>query len=84
MKIDITPITSHVRVFLDGDMSAANKDPYDLVMTVQHLNNDRAYVSGMAGVMTTKIFRGIEKKLKASGIQVIDFEKGGRQRSIAG
>ena len=82
MKVELTAVTSHLRVFLDDRMSVSAKAPYDTIMTVQHLNNNRAYVSGLSGIMNAEIFREIEIELRIRGIELIEFEKGGEQRKI--
>ena len=82
MRIDVDPVTSHLRVFLDDAKCAKNKDPYDSIMTVQHLNNNEVYISGLKGVMSKEIFRAVVSYFFDEGIARVTYERDGIIKTV--
>jgi len=82
MRIDIDPVTSHLRVFLDNSKCSANKDPYDSIMTVQHLNGTEVYISGLKGIMSKEIFRAVVSYFFERGIARVTYERDGKIKTV--
>lgn len=75
MKLEITPVVSHLRVFLDDSKGVDNKDPYDTIMTVLHLNDKEVYISGLKGVMSKETRSKISELLSSLGVTKVTYER---------
>lgn len=82
MRIDIDPITSHLRVFLDDLKCSANKDPYDSIMTIQHLNDNEVYISGLKGLVSKEILRAVVSHFFNQGIARVSYEREGKINTV--
>jgi len=81
MKLELNRVTSHLRIFIDDTKSANNRDPYDTIITVQHISDTEVHLSGLKGVMNREIRKEIEKFFRGQGVTNVTFERHGKQQS---
>ncbi len=82
MRIDLDRVTSHLRIFVDDDKSAKNRDPYDTIITVQHISDTEVHLTGLKGEMNREILSGIYKFFRDQGITTVTFERHGAKKEI--
>lgn len=76
MHCTYTPLTGHIRVFSEGKRSG---DPYCGIATIQHLNEDTAYLSGMMGDFNKEAFKALLDKIKELGFSKVIYERAGKK-----
>lgn len=82
MKIELNRVTSHLRIFINDEKSAKNRDPYDTIITVQHISETEVHLSGLKGVMNRQILEEIYSFFRAQGVTKVTFERHGKQKEI--
>ena len=78
MTIHFKPILSTVRFFDDG--SYEEKTPFKAVATVQFINDDEAFISGLHGTITRADMREVFEELAKMGIKVVRYERHGKEK----
>lgn len=81
MKLELNRVTSHLRIFIDDTKSVNNRDPYDTIITVQHISDTEVHLSGLKGVMNKEIRKEIVKFFHAQGVTNVTFERHGTKQS---
>jgi hypothetical protein len=81
MKLELNRVTSHLRIFIDDNKSTGNRDPYDTIITVQHISDTEVHLSGLKGVMNREILKEIEQFFREQGVTTVTFERHGKQQS---
>jgi hypothetical protein len=81
MKLELNRVTSHLRIFIDDNKSTDNRDPYDTIITVQHISDTEVHLSGLKGVMNREILKEIEQFFREQGVTTVTFERHGKQQS---
>jgi len=74
MKIELTPVVSHLRVFGKG-LSYAKRDEYDGILTVQWMDSQHVYLSGAHGTITHEIYRAAFGKLAEAGVIQVRYHQ---------
>lgn len=82
MKFELSPVTSHIRIFKDGNKSSEARDPYDAIITIQFLNYDIVYLSGLNGIVTRAGFNALMAFLKENGAKEVQYERKGKVKTI--
>lgn len=81
MKLELNRVTSHLRIFIDDNKSTDNRDPYDTIITVQHISDTEVHLTGLKGVMNREILSEIEKFFREQGVTKVTFERHGKPQS---
>ncbi len=80
MIIHIKPVLSHIRFFPEG--SYDDRTPYSAIATVQFINDDEAFISGLHGTITRAEMRAVFKELSNMGITVVRYERHGKEKVV--
>lgn len=72
---------SQIRAYSSAE-GYENKEPFDLILTVHHLGDDKVFVEGMRGVMSKALLRALTEYARERGVREILFQRGKNDRVI--
>lgn len=82
INLVLTPVMSQIRAYVDNPDGYANRDPYQAIITVQHIGDKAAYLSGAMGKIDRNMFDAAVKLLGDIGITEVTIERRGKIRSL--
>ena len=80
MKVVYTPVVGHIRLFLDDESEYG--DRYDCIITVQYLDSDSVFLSGLNGRLTRAMGMKVFKSLKDMGIKKGSYIRNGKTITV--
>jgi hypothetical protein len=72
----ITPVVSQIRIYHVPN-GYEERIPYEGIITVTHITDKMAYLSGAHGIIDRSIYRKIIELLKEQGIDEVFYERRG-------
>ena len=78
--IHIKPVLSHIRYFSKG--SYENREPYSAIATVQFINDNEVFISGLHGTISRKDLQEGIAELTLLGVTIIRYERHGKDKVI--
>lgn len=79
--VELTSLCAQLRVYAAGKCYA-NRDAYELSLTVQYLTDDTVYLSSAQGKIDANIRQLAAAKLKSTGVKHVKYEHGGLQYTV--
>ena len=80
VHLHMSPFVSTIR-FYDHPGGYEARSPYHTIVTISHLTDTAAYMSGGHGEITTESWLALLAMLKSKGFTTVQYERHGKMRT---